>query len=88
MRRFVLRRATDPSGQSGTGIIAEGVEFSNGRVALQWLVAPETFEKHDSSLNLIRVHGHKGETIIDWVDEPLAAMLSRQRKKKRNARTR
>jgi hypothetical protein len=35
-KRFVLRRHEDVSGVSGTGIVAEGVLFSNGVVALQW----------------------------------------------------
>ena len=30
MRAFVLRRHKDETGVSGTGIAAEGVEFSNG----------------------------------------------------------
>src|SRR5579872_1239536 len=35
-RRFVLVRHEDVSGVSGTGVVAEGVAFSNGVVALQW----------------------------------------------------
>lgn len=38
MRTFVLRRNEDISGVSGVGIVAEGIEFSDGVVALRWLV--------------------------------------------------
>lgn len=36
-RRFVLDRAFDGTGTSGTGIVAEGVQFSNGQVVIHWL---------------------------------------------------
>lgn len=35
-RRFVLDRKQDATGTSGTGIVAEGIMFSNGKVALTW----------------------------------------------------
>ena len=38
-RRFELHRDDDVSGVSGTGVVAEGVLFSSGRVALEWLSA-------------------------------------------------
>ena len=37
MRRFYMQRNKDVSGLSGTGIVAEGVVFTNGFVALTWL---------------------------------------------------
>ena len=37
MRIFVLKRKEDPSGISGTGVVAEGVEFHDGSVALRWI---------------------------------------------------
>ena len=38
-RAFVLQRNEDETGVSGTGIVAEGVEFSDGTVALRWTSA-------------------------------------------------
>jgi hypothetical protein len=32
---FMLRRTEDVSGLSGTGMVAEGVEFTDGRVAMR-----------------------------------------------------
>jgi len=40
MRRFLLVRDCDPSGVSGTGIVAEGVQFSDGTAVMHWLRAP------------------------------------------------
>ena len=39
MRLFKLQRKVDCSGVSGTGVVAEGVEFDDGQVALRWLTA-------------------------------------------------
>lgn len=36
MRRFVFQRNEDVSGTSGTGIVAEGVQFTDGTVAVRW----------------------------------------------------
>lgn len=41
---FYLHRVEDDSGISGTGRIAQGVIFDNGKVALTWLSdTPSTF---------------------------------------------
>jgi hypothetical protein len=39
MRLFLLIRNEDVSGVSGTGIVAEGVEFSDGTVAMRLAAA-------------------------------------------------
>lgn len=58
------------SGVSGVGAVAEGVEFSTGRVALQWLTGPNrSIALHDSLLSLRHVHGHAGRTEVVWVDQ-------------------
>ena len=38
MRRFLLERIEDVSGVAGTGWVAEGIQFTNGCVALTWRV--------------------------------------------------
>lgn len=40
MRRFSMRRDSDVSGVSGTGIVLEGVLFSTGVVVIHWLTPP------------------------------------------------
>jgi len=68
MRAFVLRRNEDVSGVSGTGIVAEGVEFSSGVVALTWLSDwPTSVVFHDRGIDSVRaIHGHNGATVIEW----------------------
>ena len=68
MRRFHLRRLEDVSGVSGVGIVAEGVEFSNGRVVLCWLSSVSSITVFDCVDDLMRVHGHQGRTHLVWED--------------------
>jgi hypothetical protein len=68
VRAFVLRRVADISGVSGTGDVAEGVEFSDGTVALRWLSDwPTSVVFHDRGVEAVeQVHGHGGATQIVW----------------------
>jgi len=68
-RRFVLDRAEDPSGVSGLGIVAEGVEFSDGTAALRWLGEHPSTTVWGSVADIEAVHGHGGSTRTRWVDE-------------------
>jgi hypothetical protein len=70
MRRFRLIRTEDVSGVSGTGVVAEGVAFSSGKVALSWCSDLPTVTVYDSISDLERIHGHEGRTHIDWLDLP------------------
>ena len=69
MRRFVLRRDHDVSGHSGTGIVAEGVEFSNGHCTLSWLTPYRTLTFFDNAKTLDHLHEHEGKTSIVWLDD-------------------
>lgn len=66
MRKFILERDVDVSGVSGTGVVAEGVEFSDGTVALRWTSAnPTSVVFHDNGIDSVRqIHGHDGKTRI------------------------
>jgi hypothetical protein len=67
-RRFGLRRYSDVSGVSGTGIVADGVLFEDGSVALRWRgKAPATAVWASIELMLV-AHGHEGATVIEWYD--------------------
>lgn len=70
-RRFVLNRHVDPTGISGTGIVAEGVEFSDGVAAVRWLGAwPTSVVFHDrGGDSLAQIHGHDGATSVQWLDD-------------------
>jgi hypothetical protein len=71
MRTFRLERREDVSKVSGTGTVAEGVEFSDGRVAMRWLSQRPTTTLFESIEDLIWIHGHGGTTEVVY-DEPEA----------------
>jgi hypothetical protein len=70
-RRFELHRDIDESGVSGTGVVAEGIEFTGGVVALRWLSQwPTSVVFHDKGIAAVQaVHGHGGKTRIVWLDK-------------------
>jgi len=63
---FVLQRTEDVTGVSGTGVVAEGVEFSDGTVSLRWTSDwPTSVVFHDRGIESVEaVHGHSGKTQI------------------------
>ena len=77
-RRFKLVRYTDVSGVSGTGVVAEGVEWSDGAVALHWRgLHPTTVVWEGGSIDdVLAVHGHNGATAIIWDDGPGGQVLA------------
>lgn len=70
MRRFRLVRKVDHSGVSGTGVVAEGVEFTSGRVSLEWMSEwPTSVVFHEKGIQSVEaIHGHHGNTVIEWLD--------------------
>ncbi len=69
MRRFVLVRTEDATGTSGTGEVAEGVQFSNGQVVIHWLSQLEAINVYANAMVLTTLHGHEGRTTVRWEDE-------------------
>jgi len=67
MRMFELVRHHDVSGVSGTGIVAEGVVWTDGAVALRWYGEHPSTAVWSSLDDLLAVHGHAGETWVHWV---------------------
>lgn len=77
IRRFELRRDVDGSGVSGVGIVAEGVEFTDGTVALRWLGKRRSTVIHDGGIaNVQLIHGHGGDTRIVWLDTDPGVMFA------------
>lgn len=69
-RRFHLERDVDVSGISGIGTVAEGVEYSDGTVAIRWLVGGHrSTVVWDDIAAVEAIHGHSGATRIVWDDE-------------------
>jgi hypothetical protein len=69
MRRFVMDRDVDVSGVSGTGVVAEGVVFTDGTAVLRWTVEYKSTAVYNSVGELISVHGHGGSTRLHWIDD-------------------
>lgn len=67
-RVFTLVRDEDETGVSGTGTIAEGIEFSNGTVALTWLTPMASIVIYNNLKMVEAVHGHNGRTRIVFKD--------------------
>ncbi len=67
-RRFRLMRHEDVSGVSGTGPVAEGVQFTDGAVALRWYGDYPTTTVWDGIDSVIAIHGHSGATEVEWLD--------------------
>ena len=68
MRRFVLDRDNDLTGTSGVGLVAEGIQFSNGQVVIHWLSQLEAVNVYGNALVLETLHGHGGGTKVRWMD--------------------
>lgn len=67
---FHLHRVEDDSGISGTGRIAQGIIFDNGKVALTWLSEHPSVAMYDNIGDVRTIHGHEGKTEVvmeqDW----------------------
>ena len=53
---------------SGTGIVAEGVQFTDGAVVMRWLGGEPTFEILKDIGAVTYLHGHGGRTVVEWDD--------------------
>ncbi|MEU6768551.1 hypothetical protein ABZ916_39335 [Streptomyces sp. NPDC046853] len=81
-RRFHLVRDVDETGTSGTGVVVEGLEFTDGTVALRWLTATTSTAIYASIADVETIHGHGGKTRVVWVDgqtEPHRQLIAQLR---------
>jgi hypothetical protein len=68
-RTFELHRAEDVSGVSGTGVVADGVEFPDDTVVIRWRGRHASTVIWPDLATALAVHGHDGRTTVVW-DEP------------------
>lgn len=68
MKRFSLVRNTDATGISGTGRVAEGVQFDDGSCVMRWLTHTRSTAFYASIEDLVKIHGHEGQTVVEWID--------------------
>lgn len=67
MKKFHLVRIEDESGISGTGVVAEGVVFENGKCAISWLTKFTSVAVYDDMETLEAIHGHNGKTRVVFI---------------------
>lgn len=67
VRLFALDRDVDAGGVSGTGRVAVGAWFSSGKCVLHWLSEVASIGVYDTLDDLVRIHGHKGQTRLVWL---------------------
>jgi hypothetical protein len=66
MRCFVLNRTSDETGVSGTGIVAEGVQFEVGKCVVCWRPPTSSVTVYDSIDDVRAIHCHGDRTRIEW----------------------
>ena len=77
---FYLVRIEDETGVSGTGIVAEGVRWTDGSCSLRFVSrtpgfinfegVPEDAEIQRAGERHVRtVHGHRGKTKLVWAED-------------------
>jgi hypothetical protein len=64
MKIFYLNRTEDESGVSGTGRVAQGFIFDNGKVCVTWLSEHPSVTVYDNIGEVRAIHGHQGKTEI------------------------
>lgn len=67
-RRFVMVRTEDVSGSSGTGWVANGVEFPDGTCVIHWNTEHTSTAIYANVGELLAIHGHNGATTVKWID--------------------
>jgi hypothetical protein len=69
---FMMVRGKDETGVSGTGMIAEGCVFSNGKCAVCWASATPCVQVWDSfeAFKAVHIDSHPGnETKLVWLNK-------------------
>jgi hypothetical protein len=71
---FYLKRTKDISGISGTGVVAFGACFFNGKCVICWNSSHSSINEYDSIEDLEFIHGHEGATEIVWLESVSEAL--------------
>jgi hypothetical protein len=68
---FVLVRGQDPSGVSGTGVVAEGVVWWDGSASMFWRGEERSVTYFCGGVSAIEaIHGHGGSTWVHYLADP------------------
>jgi hypothetical protein len=85
MRMFELHREVDHNGHSGIGVVASGVEFSDGMVVMRWAgVWPTSVVFHEKGIASVEhLHGHGGDTKVVFLDAKPTEQIELERAQRR-----
>lgn len=75
-RTFTMHRAEDVTGVSGTGVIAEGVTFTDNTTVIRWFGDHASVVVWPSLDDALAIHGHAGRTTIDWDPDGIDLLLT------------
>ena len=64
MKVFNLVRDEDETGVSGVGIVAEGIIFHDGTVAMSWRTETSSLGIYSRIEDVEHIHGHNGKTRV------------------------
>lgn len=64
MKTFTMVRDEDVTGVSGTGIVADGVEFPDGVTVIRWRGVHQSTVVWPNIESALAIHGHDGKTRI------------------------
>lgn len=68
-RTFHLQRNEDVTGVSGSGRVANGVQWPDGTVTVKWLGKYTSEVSWPRGIEAVEaVHGHDGKTVVVWHD--------------------
>lgn len=67
MRLFKLVRNEDETGVSGTGEVAGGIVWPDGKVAMRWFTDTASTAFYDSIECVEEIHGHGGKTQVEFL---------------------
>lgn len=68
-RRFMVIRRVDETGVSGTGHVADGIEFDDGTVCVRWRTEHRSTIVFESLAAAEAIHGHGGKTTFQFHDD-------------------
>ena len=64
MKTFYLLRHEDVHGNSGIGVVAEGVIFDTGMCSMTWLSEIATVTTFRRIQDVVKLHSHEGKTEV------------------------
>lgn len=65
---FVIIRETDNTGISGIGIVADGVQFKNGKCVLCWRGKIQTIVIHENIKSVMQLSCSHSKSKIKWLN--------------------